>query len=103
VVVGGASTGSETLTPGFLTPLVGDLVDRGTTTAAAEGSDRTSTFLSSTIDAVGSTELVTVDGLDQAVGGNALVLGIAQALRTGEGGSFGVGDQAAQPLPPPPA
>jgi Copper transport outer membrane protein, MctB len=103
VVVGGASAASQPATQGFLTPLVGDLIDREMTTAAAEGSDRTSTFVSSIIDAVGSTALVTVDGLDQAVGGNALVLGIAQALETGEGGAFGVGDQMSQPLPPPPA
>jgi Copper transport outer membrane protein, MctB len=103
VVVGGATASSQPVTRAFLTPLVGGLIDRQMTTAAAEGSDGTSTFLSSTADAVGSTALVTVDGLDQSVGGNALVLGIAQALQTGEGGSFGVGDQAAQPLPTPPA
>jgi hypothetical protein len=103
VIVGGASASSQPATKGFLIPLVGDLIDREMTTAAAEGSDRTSTFLSSTADAVGSTALVTVDGLDQSVGGNALVLGIAQALQTGEGGSFGLGDQASQQLPTPPA
>jgi hypothetical protein len=103
VVVGGTSGASDPATQGLLTPLVGDLTDRQMTTAAAEGSDRTSTFLSSTRDAVGSTALVTVDGLDRAVGGCALVLGIDQALHTGEGGSFGVGDQASQPLPGPPA
>jgi hypothetical protein len=103
IVVGGASASSQPVTRAFLTPLVGDLIDRQMTTAAAEGSDGTSTFLSSTADSVGSTALVTVDGLDQPVGGNALVLGIAQALQTGVGGSFGVGDQAAQQLPTPPA
>ena len=103
VVVGGVSAASQPATQGLLTPLVGGLIDLQMTTVAAEGSDPTSTFLSSTADAVGSAALVTVDGLDQAVGGNALVLGIAQALGTGEGGAFGLGDQASQPLPPPPA
>jgi hypothetical protein len=103
VVVGGASASSQPVTQGFLTPLVAGLIDLEMTAAAAEGSDKTSTFLSSTADAVGSTALVTVDGLDQDAGGNALVLGVAQALQTGEGGSFGVGDQASQPLPTPPA
>jgi hypothetical protein len=103
VVVGGAAASSQAATQGFLTPLVGDLIERGMSTVAAEGSDRASTFLSSTTDAVVSAGLVTVDGLDQAVGGNALVLAIARALETGEGGSFGVGDQASQPYPTSPA
>ncbi len=103
VVVGGAPAASRLGTQEFLTLLVGDLTDREMTTAAAEASDRTSTFLSTTADAVDSTALVTVDGLDRAVGGSALVLGIERALQTGEGGSFGLGDQASQPLPPPPA
>ncbi len=102
VVVGGASIGSRSGTQTFLTLLVGGLTDRDMTTAAAEASDRTSTFVSTTADAVSSAALVTVDGLDRVVGGSALVLGIEQALQTGEGGSFGLGDQASQPLPPPP-
>lgn len=102
VVVGGVSAASQPATEGFLSPLVGDLLEREMTTVAAEGSDRTSTFLSSIADASGSAALVTVDGLDRSVAGSALVLGIARALETGEGGAFGVGDQASQPLPPPP-
>jgi hypothetical protein len=86
----------------LLAPLVADLVDRQQTTAAGEGSDPTSTFLSTARDLTGSGALVTVDGLDQSVGGSALVLGIDTAVLTGQGGAFGVGDQASQPLPDPP-
>ncbi|MEP6475806.1 MAG: copper transporter [Actinomycetota bacterium] len=103
VVIGGASAASKPATAGLLTPLVADLVDRQMTTVAAEASDRTSTFVSSLTDTVGSAALVTVDGLDQPIGGSALVLGIARSLETGEGGAFGVGDQSSQTLPDPPA
>ncbi len=103
VVIGGASAASKPATEGLLTPLVADLVDRQMTTVAAEASDRTSTFVSSLTDTAGSAALVTVDGLDQAIGGSALVLGIARSLETGEGGAFGVGDQSSQTLPDPPA
>lgn len=98
-IEGPAASAGEVL----LAPLVAALVDRQQPTAAGEGSDRTSTFLSTTHDLVGSGDLVSADGLDQAVGGSALVLGIDQWLLTGQGGAFGLGDQASQPLPDPPA
>ena len=103
VVVGGGTPASLAASEGFLVPLVSNLVNREMITAAAEGSDPASTFVASATEAADSGSLVTADGLDQPVGGSALVLGIDQVLLTGEGGAFGVGDQASQPLPPPPA
>ena len=101
LAVGGVSPAGQPVSEGFLMPFVAELVEREVTTVAAEGSDRTSTFLSTTIDRAGSDALVTIDGLDGPVGGTALVLGIARAALTGEGGAWGIGDQAADPLPPP--
>jgi hypothetical protein len=103
VVGGGADDAVATAGEVLLAPLVADLVDRGQVTAAGEGSDPTSTFVSTARDRTGSASLVSVDGLDQVVGGSALVLGIDQAVLTGQGGAFGIGDQASQPLPDPPA
>lgn len=103
VVDGGIGTSAASAGEVLLAPLVAALVDRQQPTAAGEGSDRTSTFLSTTHDLVSSGDLVSVDGLDQAVGGSALVLGIDGWLLTGQGGAFGLGDQASQPLPDPPA
>jgi hypothetical protein len=42
---------------------------------------------------------VTVDDLDQTMGGAALVLGLEELLATGNGGAYGVKD-GAEPLPP---
>ena len=44
---------------------------------------------------------VTVDDLDQSMGGAALVLGLEELLATGTGGAYGVKD-GAEPLPPAP-
>ena len=101
VAVGGGSAAEGPTSEGFLAPLVADLADRDVVTVAAEGSDPTSTFVTTARDRAGSAVLVTVDGLDHAVGGSALVLGIESAALTGQGGSWGLGDQASQPLPPP--
>ena len=103
VVDGGIGTSAASAGEVLLAPLVAALVDRQQPTAAGEGSDRTSTFLSTARDLTGSGALVSADGLDQAVGGSALVLGIERWLLTGQGGAFGLGDQASQPLPDPPA
>jgi hypothetical protein len=105
VVVVGGGTGTSASTAGevLLAPLVGDLVDRDQATVAGEGSDRTFTFVSTARDLTGSGALVSVDGLDQTAGGSALVLGIERRILTGQGGAFGLGDQATQPLPDPPA
>ena len=103
VVDGGIGTSAASAGEVLLAPLVAALVDRQQPTAAGEGSDRTSTFLSTARDLTGSGALVSADGLDQAVGGSALVLGIERWWLTGQGGAFGLGDQASQPLPDPPA
>jgi hypothetical protein len=103
VAIGGGSAPAAALSEGFLAPLVADLVDRDQVTVAAEGSDPNETFIAATRDRTASGALVSIDGLDDPIGGTALVLGIDTATTTGEGGAWGVGDQAAQPLPPPPA
>ena len=103
IAIGGGSAASRSASEGFLAPLVANLAELEVLTVAAEGSDPTSTFVSTVRDRTAAGGLVTVDGLDQAVGGSALVLGIDSATLTGQGGSWGVGDQASQPLPPPPA
>jgi hypothetical protein len=103
VIDGGTGTSAASTGEVLLAPLVAALVDRQQPSAAGEGSDRTSTFLSTARDLAGSGALVSVDGLDQSVGGSALVLGIDRWLLTGQGGAFGLGDQASQPLPDPPA
>jgi len=44
---------------------------------------------------------VTVDDLDQVMGGAALVLGLEDLLASGTGGAYGVKD-GAEPFPPVP-
>jgi hypothetical protein len=53
------------------------------------------------VRAAGLDGVVTVDDLDRAAGGSALVLGLDRLLSTGQGGDYGVKD-GAEPLPPPP-
>jgi hypothetical protein len=103
VAVGGGSAPATTLSDGFLAPMVADLVDRDQVAVAAEGSDPDASFIAAARDRTGSGALISIDGLDDPIGGTALVLGIDTATSTGEGGAWGVGDQATQPLPPPPA
>jgi hypothetical protein len=103
VIGGGTSASAATAGEVLLAPLVSGLVDRQQTTVAGEGSDPTSTFVSTARDLTGSGSLVSVDGLDEPVGGSALVLGIDDRFVTGQGGAYGLGEQASQPLPDPPA
>lgn len=103
VVVGGGPSPAQVPGGALLASLVARLVDLEMVTVAAESSDPDSAFVTAVRDLTGSAALVTVDGLDRALGGTALVLGIDSALLTGEGGAWGIGDQATDPLPPPPA
>ncbi len=103
VVVGGGPLPAQTSGDVLLAPLAAGLVERDTATVAAEGSDADATFVATVRDRTGSAALVSVDGLDHALSGTALVLGIDNRLLTGEGGAWGIGDQATDPLPPPPA
>jgi hypothetical protein len=102
VVVGGGSTGAVAIGDAFLTPLVARLTGAGVDTAAAEGSDPSTTFVSATRDATDSGALVTVDGVDQSPGGTSLVLGVAHLLGSGEGGTYGAVAGGGWQLPPPP-
>jgi hypothetical protein len=101
IAIGGGAGALDSTGEGFLARLAADLVDLDVVTVAAEGSDPTSTFLTTTLDRAGSATLVTVDGLDHEIGVYALVLGIDAVTLSGEGGSWGIGDQASEPLPPP--
>ena len=103
LVVGGGGIAAQTSGDPLLAQLAAGLVERDTVTVAAEGSDADATFVATVRDLTGSPALVTVDGLDHALSGTALVLGIDSALLTGEGGAWGIGDQATDPLPPPAA
>ena len=82
----------------FSIPLVERLADLGLSVAAGESMDTVSPFVP-LVRAGGVDGLVTVDDLDESRGGAALVLGLQQLLLTGDGGDYGVKDDAL-PLPP---
>jgi hypothetical protein len=101
VTVGG---GSEEIAPGpssFLVPLVRSLADSGVVTAAGESLSVEVSYVERVRDEVDAdgTPLVTVDDLDQAVGGAALVLGLQRASLEGIGGHYGVKAGASRLLP----
>jgi hypothetical protein len=98
-VLSGGQSEEPALPPeAFAVPLVEALAELGNPVAAGESLFATVPF----VPLVRSAELdgvVTVDDLDQAMGGSALVLGLDRLLATGEGGDFGAKD-GAEPLPP---
>ncbi len=83
----------------FAVPLVGSLASLRTPVAAGEPVRTDVTFVE-LLRATGDEGVVTVDDLDRAMGGTALVLGLEQLLSTGRGGAYGV-KEGAEPLPPP--
>jgi hypothetical protein len=99
IVLSGGQSEEPALPPeAFAVPLVEALAELGNPVAAGESLFATVPF----VPLVRSAELdgvVTVDDLDQAMGGSALVLGLDRLLATGEGGDFGAKD-GAEPLPP---
>lgn len=103
VVVAGGSSEPFLAPESFMVPLVRSLVFRGVPVAAAEGTETTYPFvdLLRGDGAVSVGEIVTVDNLDQTIGGVALVLGLQELVTTGQGGDYGVKDGAAliPPLP----
>lgn len=100
VVLGGGPDEASALLPeAFALPLVRSLAARGVPVAAGEPLVTDVPFVALVREA-GVTEVVTVDDLDRAMGGAALVLGLEQLLSTGRGGAYGVKD-GANPLPEP--
>jgi hypothetical protein len=92
----------------FMVPLVEGLVKRGVDVAAGEGLDSGYGFVAAVRDdpAVTDTGVVTVDDVDQSIGGVALVLGLDRlvaSLDGSGGGNYGVRDGADAVIPPSPS
>ena len=102
VVVLSGGQGEEAVLPpeAFAVPLVEALTRLGQPVGAGESLRSDGAYVS-LLRSVGSDTLVTVDDLDQPMGGAALVLGLDRLLSSGVGGNYGVKD-GAEPLPPPP-
>ena len=103
VVIGGGPI--DQLVPAsaaFLGPFVGDLIDAGVVVGAGEGVAANDGFvrdLRSSIDVAGA-PLVTVDNVELVVGSTAMALGLADAIRLGVGGNYGVKSGTSGLLPP---
>jgi hypothetical protein len=101
VVLSGGRDEEPVLAPEtFAVPLVEALAGLDVPVAAGESLLSDYPYVS-LVRADGSDGTVTVDDLDQAMGGAALVLGLDELLTTGTGGAYGVKD-GAEPLPPAP-
>ncbi len=108
VVALAGGEGEPALAPeAFLVPLVERIVERGVPVAAGESAASEYGFVSAlrSDGALGLDDMVTVDDLDQSMGGVALVLGLARLIGFQQGGSYGIeGDSLIPaPSPPPPA
>ena len=102
VVVLSGGRGDEPALPpeAFAVPLVERLTGLGVPVAAGESLLTDYPYVSLLrADAIDG--IVTVDDLDQSMGGAALVLGLEDLLTSGTGGAYGVKD-GAEPLPPAP-
>ena len=101
VVLSGGRGEQPVLAPeAFAVPLVDRLAGLDEPVAAGESLLSDYPYVS-IVRSNGSDGTVTVDDLDQAMGGAALVLGLADLLANGTGGAYGVKD-GAEPLPPGP-
>jgi hypothetical protein len=98
VLSGGRGEDPALLPETFAIPLVRSLATRGAPVAAGEPLLSDYPYVALVRDGDDGTTL-TVDDLDQTMGGAALVLGIEDLLTTGRGGAYGVKDGSA-PLPP---
>ncbi len=87
----------------FMVPLVQGLLRRGITVAAGESASTQYPFVGP-IRADGAladgTRLVTVDDVDYPIGAAALALGLERLLTLGEGGHYGIREDATSPIPP---
>ncbi|MGA9160743.1 MAG: copper transporter [Actinomycetota bacterium] len=101
VVLSGGRGEQPVLAPEvFAVPLVDRLAGLDEPVAAGESLLSDYPYVS-IVRSNGSDGTVTVDDLDQAMGGAALVLGLEDLLANGTGGAYGVKD-GAEPLPPGP-
>jgi hypothetical protein len=103
VTIGGAIDQLEPPSASFLQPFVTQLIAAGVVTGAGEslaGDDGFVAGLRATADSSSGAPLVTVDNVDQPVGGSAMVLAMSEAITQGTGGDYGVKDGASRLLPP---
>jgi hypothetical protein len=99
VVLSGGRGEQPVLAPeAFAVPLTEQLAGLGVPVAAGESLLSDYDYVS-LVRSNGTEGTVTVDDLDQTMGGAALVLGLEELLATGNGGAYGVKD-GAEPLPP---
>ncbi|HZN42656.1 MAG TPA: copper transporter [Actinomycetota bacterium] len=99
VVLSGGRGEQPVLAPeAFAVPLTEQLAALGVPVAAGESLLSDYDYVS-LVRSNGTEGTVTVDDLDQTMGGAALVLGLEELLATGDGGAYGVKD-GAEPLPP---
>lgn len=100
VVVGGPTEGPITPPATFLVPLVRELSAQGVVVAAAQARPTPGGFVDLVRnDGVGDGPRVTVDDLEGALGGTALVVGLQRAIDQGTGGDYGTAsDQLLPPL-----
>jgi hypothetical protein len=103
VTIGGAADQLAPPSAAFLQPFVTELLAGGVVTGAGEsvaGEDGFVSGLRSIVDGSSGAPLVTVDNIDQPVGGSAMVLAMDEATVEGTGGDYGVKDGASRLLPP---
>lgn len=103
VTIGGAADQLAPPSAAFLQPFVTELLAAGVVTGAGEsvaGEDGFVSGLRSTVNGSSGAPLVTVDNVDQPVGGSAMVLAMDEATLEGTGGDYGVKDGASRLLPP---
>ena len=103
VTIGGAVDQLAPPSAAFLQPFVTELLAAGVVTGAGEslaGADGFVAGLRATVDGSSGAPLVTVDNVDQPVGGSAMVLAMDEAIIDGTGGDYGVKDGASRLLPP---
>jgi len=106
VVVGGGQAQPAVPIDTFVLQMVREMSDAGVMIAAGEGEDADAAahplvILLRQDDSLSTDRLMTVDDMDQDVGGVALVLGLDRMLLGGSGGNYGT-DEGAQLLPKPP-
>jgi len=106
VVVGGGQAQPAVPIDTFVLQMVREMSDAGVMIAAGEGEDADAAAhplvsLLRQDDSLSTDRLMTVDDMDQDVGGVALVLGLDRMLLGGSGGNYGT-DEGAQLLPKPP-
>jgi hypothetical protein len=100
VVAGGGSRDAGQASA-LLVPLAGDLRVERLETAAVQADGSTVPFVREVREAEppATVELVTVDGVDVAIGQLALVLGMQRLAVLSEGGAYGVGPDATEVIP----